>query len=139
MVVFSRFITYSKNGIDPFTELSSFTETPSQDNIVLSVLNGTVVMRAFIRTGQLERMVAEGMLFGLEELRILDQADDEFFYPPHHSFYILKWPFCRLSRERRPELAEAVQSALLNIPPDHPAMVKAESDRLCLGGRLYAA
>jgi ABC-type phosphate/phosphonate transport system substrate-binding protein len=113
-----------QNGIDPFTDLSSFTETPSQDNIVLSVLNGTVDA-GFIRTGQLERMKADGMLLGLEELRILDQADDEFFYP-HTTRLYPEWPFAALAGTD-PELAKALQSALLNIPSDHPAMVKAKA------------
>lgn len=112
-----------QNGVDPFTDFSSFTETPSQDNIVLSVLNGTVDA-GFIRTGQLERMVAEGMLFELDELRILDQVDDDFFYP-HTTRLYPEWPFAALAGTD-PELAEAVENALLNIPSEHPAMVNAK-------------
>ena len=44
-----------QNGFDPHVDFAQFIETPSQDNIVLGVLNGTFDV-GFIRTGQLERM-----------------------------------------------------------------------------------
>jgi ABC-type phosphate/phosphonate transport system substrate-binding protein len=111
-----------QHGINPFTDFSSFVETGSQDNIVLAVLNGTVDV-GFIRTGQLEKMVSEGFITSLEEVKILDQADDDFFYP-HTTQLYPEWPFAALPGTD-PELAAAVQTALLNIPADHPAMAAA--------------
>ena len=69
-------------------------------------------------------MVAEGMSFELDELRILDQVDDDFFFP-HTTRLYPEWPFAALAGTD-PELAEAVQNALLNIPSDHPAMANAK-------------
>lgn len=111
-----------QNGIDPYTDFSNFTETPSQDNIVLGVLNGTYDA-GFIRTGQLERMVAEGKLLNLDEIRVLDQADDDFIYP-HTTRLYPEWPFAAL-KDTDPELVAAVREALLAMPTDHPAMVNA--------------
>lgn len=107
-------------GIDPFADFASFTETPSQDNIVLGVLNGTEDA-GFIRTGQLERMIADGSLFDLSELHILDQADDD-FYLPHTTRLYPEWPFAALSGTD-PALVAQVKQALLAIPEGHPAMV----------------
>ena len=107
-----------ENGIDPFADFEVFTETPSQDNIVLGVLNGTFDA-GFIRTGQLERMVNEGTLLSLDDIRILDQADDDFLFP-HTTALYPEWPFAALA-ETDPQLVEAVRDALLGMPEDHPA------------------
>jgi len=108
-----------ERGIDPFTDFAEFTETPSQDNIVLGVLNGTYDV-GFIRTGQLERMLAEGTLLSLDDIRILDQADDDFYFP-HTTVLYPEWPFAALPNTD-PELVVAVTEALINIPADHPAL-----------------
>jgi len=107
-----------ENGIDPFSGFGEFTETPSQDNIVLGVLNGTYDA-GFIRTGQLERMLSEGTLLSLDDIRILDQAEDDFLYP-HTTDLYPEWPFAALE-ETDPELVEMVRNALLAMPEDHPA------------------
>lgn len=108
-----------ERGIDPYKDFASFTEIASQDNIVLSVLNGTVDA-GFIRTGQLEQMVAGGTLLNLDEITILDQAKDDYFYP-HTTALYPEWAFAALANTD-PALAEAVRQALLAIPADHPAM-----------------
>ncbi len=110
-----------ENGIDPFTDFAEFTETPSQDNIVLGVLNGTFDV-GFIRTGQLERMLNEGTLLSLGDIRILDQADDDFFFP-HTTILYPEWPFAALEGTD-PDLVTAVQEALVNMPADHPALAE---------------
>lgn len=110
-----------ERGIDPYKDFASFTEIASQDNIVLSVLNGTIDV-GFIRTGQLEQMVAGGTLLNLDEITILDQAQDDYFYP-HTTALYPEWPFAALAKTD-PGLTEAVRQALLAIPADHPAMVK---------------
>jgi ABC-type phosphate/phosphonate transport system substrate-binding protein len=109
-------------GLNPQDTFTSFTETPSQDNIVLGVLNGTFDV-GFVRTGQLEKMVAEGTLLNLDEIVIVDQANDDFYYP-HTTQLYPEWPIATLS-ETDPELVIAVRNALLAMPPDHPALVNA--------------
>ncbi len=108
-----------QHGINPFTDFGIFTEIASQDNIVLSVLNGTIDV-GFIRTGQLEQMVLEGAILNLDEIRILDRATDNYFYP-HTTTLYPEWPFAALAHTD-PSLADAVRQALIAIPADHPAM-----------------
>ena len=115
-------------GISP-DEFGSFTETPSQDNIVLGVLNGTFDV-GFVRTGQLERLVAEGTLLNLDEIRIIDQQDDDFFYP-HTTILYPEWPFAALAGTDD-ELAAATREALLNISPNDPALENARADGFVL-------
>lgn len=110
-----------QKGIDPFTDFASFTETPSQDNIVLGVLNGSFDV-GFIRTGQLERMVREGTILSTDDIRILDQADDDFFFP-HSTILYPEWPFAA-HPNTDPELVDAVREALLTMPSDHPALTE---------------
>ena len=107
-----------ENGINPFTDFAEFTETPSQDNIVLGILNETYDV-GFIRTGQLERMLNEGTLLSLDDIRILDQADDDFYFP-HTTILYPEWPFAALDGTD-PELIAIVQEALINMPADHPS------------------
>ncbi len=114
-----------QNGFDPYSEFSEFVENKSQDNIVLSLLNGTVDA-GFIRTGQLEKMVNKGLLSSVDELRIIDVADDSFFYD-HTTDLYPEWPVAALANTE-PELTAKVQAALLNMPAAHPALkaLKAE-------------
>lgn len=110
-----------EKGIDPFTDFATFTETPSQDNIVLGVLNGTFDV-GFIRTGQLERMLSEGTILTMDDFEILDLADDDFYFP-HTTALYPEWPFAA-HPDTDPELVEAVQEALLALPEDHPAFAE---------------
>lgn len=109
-----------QNGIDPYTDFESFGENKSQDNIVLAVLNDTVDV-GFIRTGQLEKMVDKGLIRDLDEVRILDPQDDDFFYT-HTTDLYPEWPVAALPNTD-PELTAQVQAALLAIPQDHPALI----------------
>ncbi len=104
--------------IDPFTDFNNFSEINSQDNIVFAVLNGTMDA-GFIRTGQLEAMVDEGKILDMNEIRILDLAEDDYIYP-HTTRLYPEWPFAA-TINADPELAEKVQTALLALPADHPA------------------
>lgn len=114
-----------ENGIDPYSEFATFTETPSQDNIVLGILNGTYDV-GFIRTGQLERMHAEGTLLTLDNIRILHQAESDFYYP-HTTALYPEWPFAALEMTDS-ELVSAVQEALLELPETHPSLVEIGAD-----------
>ncbi|MCB0969336.1 MAG: phosphate/phosphite/phosphonate ABC transporter substrate-binding protein, partial [Ilumatobacter sp.] len=110
-------------GIDT-TEFGSFTETPSQDNIVLAVLNGDVDA-GFVRTGQLERMVAEGTLTSTDELRVLDPHDGD--YPFTHTTRLYpEWPIAALAGTDD-TLADEVTRALLAIGSEHPALGNANA------------
>jgi ABC-type phosphate/phosphonate transport system substrate-binding protein len=114
-----------KNGIDPFADFSSFVENKSQDNIVLAVLNGTIDV-GFIRTGQLEKMVAKGLLDSTDEVRVLNPTDDNFYYK-HTTVLYPEWPFAA-AEETDPQLVDAVEEALLEIPANHPALATARLD-----------
>jgi len=114
-----------QNGIDPFTDFASFVEVPSQDNIVLGVLNSTFDV-GFVRTGQLEKMVAEETILSINELTILDQTEDDFFYP-HTTRLYPEWPFAALANTDS-ELKGDVREALLALTAEDPAMVTANAN-----------
>lgn len=112
-----------QQGFDPFEDFESFIENPSQDNIVLAVLNNTIDV-GFIRTGQLEKMTANGLIRDTKELRIIDPQDSDFFYT-HTTTLYPEWPIASL-KSTNPDLIQAVQQALLEIPEDHPALEAAK-------------
>ncbi len=118
-----------QQNIDPYRDFANFIEIPSQDNIVLSVLNGTIDV-GFIRTGQLEKMVADGIITNTDEIRILDLAEDNFLFP-HTTRLYPEWPFAALEKTD-PELVEAVQNALFDIPANHPALAAASIEAFVL-------
>ena len=114
-----------QNGFDPYQDFSSFIENKSQDNIVLAVLNGKIDA-GFIRTGQLEKMVNKGLLTSLDEVRIIDVAEDNFFYS-HTTELYPEWPIAALP-DTEPDLVNQVQAALSELAPDHPALAKLKAD-----------
>ncbi|MEM7801805.1 MAG: PhnD/SsuA/transferrin family substrate-binding protein, partial [Chloroflexota bacterium] len=118
-----------QKGIDPFVDFAEFTETPSQDNIVLGVLNGTYDV-GFIRTGQLEDMLKEELILSIDEFRIIDRADDDFFYP-HTTPLYPEWQFSAHPNAER-ELVDKMRTALLNLPADHPALVELNANGFVL-------
>jgi ABC-type phosphate/phosphonate transport system substrate-binding protein len=96
-------------------QFATFTETPSQDNIVLAVLNGDVDA-GFIRTGQLERMVNEGTLLSVDELKVIDRRDGDYVHP-HTTQLYPEWPFAAVAGTD-PQLVDDVAAALLTIGQD---------------------
>lgn len=114
-----------QNDIDPFTDFASFEENKSQDNIVLAVLNGSLDV-GFIRTGQLEKMEAKGLIQSQDKVRIIDPVEDDFFYQ-HTTDLYPEWPVAVLPQTDA-ALTQAVQEALLAIPADHPALVALKAD-----------
>lgn len=114
-----------QKGIDPFTDFAAFSETPSQDNIVLGVLNGTFDV-GFIRTGQLERMVREQTLLSTDNIRILDEANDDFFYP-HSTILYPEWPFAA-HPDTDPALVQQVKTTLLDMSSEHPALTEINAE-----------
>lgn len=105
-------------------EFGEFTETPSQDNIVLAVLNGAVDA-GFIRSGQLERMVRDGTIGSVGELRILDPFDDDYIHP-HTTALYPEWPIAALA-DTDPALVSSVRDALLGIEEGHEALTNANA------------
>lgn len=114
-----------KNGFDPYINFSTFVENKSQDSIVLSILNGTIDV-GFIRTGQLEKMAEKGLISAVDELKVVDPAEDSFFYE-HTTALYPEWPVAALA-ETDSALVELVQSALLNMPDSHPALAALKVD-----------
>ncbi|MEO1134025.1 MAG: phosphate/phosphite/phosphonate ABC transporter substrate-binding protein [Cyanobacteria bacterium J06639_1] len=108
-----------QNDFDPFVDFSSFVENRSQDNIVLAVLNGAIDV-GFIRTGQLEKMEQKGLISSVDELRIIDRAEGDFFFP-HTTALYPEWPIAALPTTDS-QLSDRVRDALLNIPDDHSAL-----------------
>ncbi|MEM7770075.1 MAG: phosphate/phosphite/phosphonate ABC transporter substrate-binding protein [Cyanobacteria bacterium P01_A01_bin.37] len=111
-----------QSNIDAFQDFGSFIENPSQDNIVFAVLNGTLDA-GFIRTGQLEKMVKNELLPNLDDIRILDPADDTFVYA-HTTALYPEWPIAALPNTD-PALSDAVQAALLTLSDGHSALAAA--------------
>lgn len=112
-----------QNGIDPEKEFASFTENKSQDSIVLAVINGTIDA-GFIRTGQLEKMVAKELIPNVKALRVLDPADDGFLYT-HTTALYPEWPIAALPQTDS-ELVERVRQVLLSLPEGHPSLKPAK-------------
>jgi two-component system, LuxR family, sensor histidine kinase TtrS len=114
-----------QQGFDPFKDFSSFVEIPSQENVVLAVLNGTFDA-GFVRTNMLEDMQTAGTLAqsDVDALEILSQVDDDFFYP-HSTALYPEWPFVALAGTDA-NLSDAVKAAPLAIPPGDPALESAK-------------
>lgn len=115
-----------QNNIDPFQDFGMFIENPSQDNIVLAVLNGTLDA-GFVRTGQLEKMIKNDLLSDLDNIRILDPTDDAFVFE-HTTALYPEWPIAALP-DTDLSLREAVQAELLALSDDHPALSAANVER----------
>ncbi len=114
-----------QRGFDPFKDFSSFVELSSQENVVLGVLNGTLDV-GFVRTGMVEDMQRAGTLTqaDVDAISIVNRVDDDFFYQ-HSTALYPEWPFAALAGTDA-DLSEAVKTALLTIPPDHPALESAK-------------
>lgn len=108
-----------QNGINPTQDFAEFIENPSQDSIVLGVLN-RAIDAGFIRTGQLERMIESGLIESMEDLKILAPRTDDFFFS-HTTELYPEWPIAALQNTDS-ALVEAVKAALLKVPVNHPAL-----------------
>lgn len=113
-----------ERGVTP-DEFGSFSEISSQDNIVLAVLSGSEDV-GFIRSGQLEKMLAEGTLISLDEIQIVDRANDDFYFP-HTTRLYPEWPFAALAETDR-SVVESVRKALLGLAADDPALERVNGE-----------
>jgi two-component system, LuxR family, sensor histidine kinase TtrS len=136
LAIFSRtgtaaayaFQTYHlvQHGMDPEAIFSSVSEVGSQDNVVLALLNRTADV-GYVRTGQLEKMLKDGLITSLDDLRILDRADD--FYPyPHTTVLYPEW-FVFSTAKTDTALAAQLQKTLLELPQGHEAMAAVGLDK----------
>ena len=112
-----------QNGVNPFLDFESLTEIPSQNDIVLKVVNGDIDF-GFIRTGQLETMVANNLLTEVDQVRILNPKQDGGFIYKHTTRLYPTWPVSATSNAS-PELVESVRQTLLDMPADSPALTAA--------------
>jgi signal transduction histidine kinase len=106
-------------GIDPFTDIRElrFAGFP-QDDIVQAVLAGEVDA-GFVRSGILERLVAEGKV-PADALKVLNDQAVPGFGPALSTRLYPEWPFAKVNHT--PEaLAKRVAQALLAMPADDPA------------------
>lgn len=112
-----------QNGVNPFLNLKSLEEIPSQNDIVQKVINGDVDF-GFIRTGQLESMAKSGLLADTSQVRVLEPKQEDGFVYEHTTPLYPTWPIAATS-EASPTLVESVKQALLNVPPESPALTAA--------------
>jgi ABC-type phosphate/phosphonate transport system substrate-binding protein len=108
-----------ERGFDPFDKFESFEEIPSQNDIVLAVRDGTIDV-GFVRTGQLEKMVKDGLIESADAFRIIEPAKDN-FAQPHTTELYPEWPISSL-KTTEPELVESVKQALVSLPSSDPAL-----------------
>lgn len=106
-------------GVDPFKDLRAirFAGFP-QDAIVQAVARGEVDA-GVVRSGILERMVAEGAIFP-DELKVLNPQHVPGFSPALSTRLYPEWPFAKL-RNTSDHLAKQVGQALLAMQPDDAA------------------
>jgi two-component system sensor histidine kinase TtrS len=108
-------------GIDPFKDFRSFTESKNQDDIVFAVKNGLADV-GFIKTGLLEVMEKEGKV-KKAEFEIVDQVNDNFAHV-HSTRLYPEWTVV-YSAKAAPNFTGKLKSALLNLKSDDAASKKA--------------
>ncbi|MEO1350190.1 MAG: phosphate/phosphite/phosphonate ABC transporter substrate-binding protein [Cyanobacteria bacterium J06635_15] len=109
-----------QNDVNPFLDFDSLLEIPSQNDIVLNVVNGEIDF-GFVRTGQLETMVKSGLIADTSQVRVLEPKQEDGFIYEHTTRLYPTWAVSATS-SAPPALVESVQQALLNMPPDSPAL-----------------
>jgi two-component system sensor histidine kinase TtrS len=109
-----------QKGLNPYLDFDSLLEVPSQNNIVLQVVNGDVDF-GFVRTGQVEAMVQLGLLPDTNQVRVIEPRQDEGLVYEHTTRLYPTWAIAATSTPA-PELVESVKQALLNMPPESPAL-----------------
>jgi signal transduction histidine kinase len=113
-----------ERGIDPYRHLNiDFAGT--HDKVVYAILGGKADVGG-TRTGILERMQAEGKI-RLEDFTVIENLTGETSELPFvcSTREYPEWPIAKLA-ETPDELAEKVAAALVRLPSDAPAAVKAE-------------
>jgi two-component system sensor histidine kinase TtrS len=108
-----------KNGIDPFTDLSSLTFSGfPQDQVAYAVRDGKVDAGTF-RSDALEKMASEGKI-RMSEFKILAAKKYPGFPFAVSTKLYPEWPFAKV-KHTSDSLAQKVAVALLDMAPDSPA------------------
>lgn len=110
-----------EKGIDPYKDFASFTQSVSQDNIVLAVKNG-LADAGFVKTGLLEAMQREGKI-KVSDFEIIDQVKDGFAHV-HSTKLYPEWTVV-MSGKADPGTSEKLKNALLKLGSSDAACKKA--------------
>ena len=105
--------------IDPYRDFSALKFGGIHDDVVMAVLEGKVDAGT-VRTNILERMNNAGTI-DIDDIKIINLQQHKHFFSLHSTRLYPEWPFSKLS-DTSPELARQVAVALLQIPPNDPAL-----------------
>ncbi|MEN8189553.1 MAG: phosphate/phosphite/phosphonate ABC transporter substrate-binding protein [Thermodesulfobacteriota bacterium] len=119
-----------QNNIDPQTDLASFTEGKTHDNVVKAVQNGLTDVGT-VRTDTLERMQGEGLI-QLSNFNIIGRINDAFPFVRSTRLYP-EWPLGVLPHVDK-KGTKALAKALKLMPVEHEANKAAK-----IVGWTYAA
>jgi len=114
-----------EKGIDPYQDFKKLIFGGTHDAVVCAVLNGTVDAGT-IRTDTLERMASEGKI-KLDDFFILHSHPDEGkeIALLHSTRSYPEWPMAKVKHTAN-KLADKVEVALIQMPPDSEAANAAE-------------
>ncbi len=113
-------------GVDPYLDVASIQEIPSQNVIVQTVINGEVDF-GFVRSGQLERMVSQGTIPSADAVKVLEPATDSYSLP-HTTRLYPDWAVSA-TQDAPADLVNKMQQALLNLPSDSDALSNANIEQ----------
>jgi two-component system, LuxR family, sensor histidine kinase TtrS len=114
------------NGVNPEQDCKSLSEGVTHDAVVYAVRDGKADIGA-VRTGILEKMSAEGKI-QLDDITVLNPTRHEGFSQLCSTPLYPEWPVAKLSKVK-PEVAAALQSALLSVPEGNPALKDSEVEK----------
>lgn len=110
----------AEKGVDP-KDFASFSESKSQDNIVLAVKNG-LADAGFVKTGLLEAMQKEGKI-KISDFEIVDQVNDGFGHV-HSTKLYPEWTVVSKSKADS-GITSKIKDALLKLSTSDNACKKA--------------
>jgi two-component system sensor histidine kinase TtrS len=113
-----------KAGIVPETDLKSLLETPneSHDEVVYAVRDGKADVGT-VRTNLLEALQREGKI-NIDDFLVLNEKRHEGLNERCSTPLYPDWPMAALGNTP-PELATRMKTALVGMPPGHPALEQA--------------
>lgn len=107
-----------EKGIDPHKDFASMRAGKKQDDLVLAVKAG-VIDAAFVRSGILESMEAEGKI-KMEEFTVVDQRTDDRLNLAHTTKLYPEWYLTALSKTDS-VISDKAEQAALKLNADDPA------------------
>jgi len=105
--------------IKPYKDFSQLKFGGIHDDVVMAVIEGKVDAGT-VRTDILERMDNAGTI-NIDDLKIINSRQHDHFLSLHSTRLYPEWPFSKL-KQTSPGLARQVAVALLQIPPNDPAL-----------------